>query len=275
MSIRTFYWHDRVISPLHFNIRKFFNRSPYFFFKIGNSGDIFTQLIIQNHYNQEAINIKKEGRRLLLVGSIGHTVKEGDLLCGIGVKSTDIPKDKFHTPIHALRGPLSYEAFKNAGYDTSQIKFLKDPGLLIRFYAQNLNPILPQGAGFIPHYRERDIYLQNMPKNMKFIDIDDTPLNIAKHILESEIIYSSSLHGIIFSHALNRPAVLVAPKTEEPIFKYQDYYASIDQAMPQLVHDIHKIDNLKKPVSPIDLTYTQDDFIFPSLSELKRLGIAN
>jgi hypothetical protein len=114
-----------------------------------------------------------------------------------------------------------------------------------------------------------------MPKGMKYIDIDDTPLNIATQILASEIIYSSSLHGIIFAHALNRPAILVAPITEEPIFKYEDYYASIEQKMPQLVHDIHKISVTKKPMSPLDIKYKQEEFNFPSLQELKNLNIAS
>lgn len=274
MTIRTFFWHDRVISPTHFNIRKIFNRAPYFYFKTGNAGDIFTQLIIKNHYNKDVVNVKDQGKRILLVGSIGHNVKAGDLLCGIGVKSKEIPKPKHDNLIHALRGPLSYDAFKNAGYDISKVKFLKDPGLLIRFYAQDLKHDTPKGCSFIPHYRERGIYLKNMPKNMKYIDIDDTPLNIAKQILSSEVIYSSSLHGIIFAHALNRPAILVQPKTEEPIFKYQDYFASIDQEMPEILTDIHNLKLAKTPLSPLEVKYTKEEFILPTIEELTRLGIA-
>ncbi len=275
MTIRTYFWHDRVISSAQFQLRKLLKKSPYFYFKIGNSGDIFTQLIIENHYHQQAKNIKNKGRRLLLVGSIGHNVQDGDLICGIGTKSKDIPKNQYNNSVVGLRGPLSYEAFKLANYDVSQVKFLKDPGLLLRFYAEDIKYETPNGYAFIPHYRERNLYIKAMPKGMRYIDIDNTPLAIAKQILEAEIIYSSSLHGIIFAHALNRPAILVKPKTEEPRFKYQDYFASIDQPMPSFLDDIYNIKATTKPLSPLNLTYRKQEFAFPDITELKTLGIAS
>jgi hypothetical protein len=275
IAIRTYYWHSRVVPKYKIALRRLINRSPEYFFHTGNAGDIFAQTIIRNEYHSNALNCPEGGKRLLLIGSIAHTLQAGDIICGIGAKTPDIPKPlgEKHA-IYGLRGPISYEIFSKAGYDVSNINFLLDPGLLIRFYAENLNHKKPEGAIFIPHYRERNLYYKGLPKGMRFVDIDNHPMELAKQILESELVYASSLHGIIFAHALNRPAILVAPKTEEPILKYQDYFSSINQPTPTPLEDISEIRLISKPTSPITLNYQKSDFVLPSIEELIKLGIA-
>src|SRR5690606_38420197 len=114
-----------------------------------------------------------------------------------------------------VRGPITYDAFKATGHDVSGVRFLKDPGLLIRFLA-GPEPAVPQAGRviFIPHYRERHLY-KSLPKGITLVDIDAEPLELARTIREANLVYASSLHGIIFAHALERPCVWVKPQTEE------------------------------------------------------------
>lgn len=276
MVIRTFFWHDSIVSRFKYFLMGIQKENLNNSFIHGNSGDIFTEEIIKRYYkkftNKLTIkNTPSEGNRLLLIGSIGHRVMPGDILCGVGIKDKVLP-DPAQTPckIVGLRGPVSYERFKKAGYDLSEVQFLMDPGLLIKYYVSPNEHIKPKGASFIPHYRERNLYKSKMNKGIKYIDIDNHATSIAKQILASELIYSSSLHGIIFSHALNRPCVFVKPQTSEPLIKFQDYYESMNIKMPTPISSIEKTNFIHTPISPPDLRFKKKDFIFPELSELRK-----
>ena len=275
MVIRTFYWHDRVISRHQLWFKKLSNRNPHHFFVTGNAGDIFAKDLIARQYGCESVNITEEGRRLLLIGSIAHRVLPCDIVCGAGVKSPDL-----HAPVpgarylfQAVRGPLSYEALRKAGYDVSGVKFMLDPGLLIRYFVSSALPPKKNKIGFIPHYRERDAYWRRPPKGISLIDIDNAPINVAKNIMSCELVYSSSLHGLIFAHALGRPCVFVAPKTEEPLFKYEDYYASIGVPMPSPLDRIESRQMFAKPTSPVEVRYSRETFEFPEPDVLREYGV--
>jgi len=275
MKIRTYYWHDRVISDRLFKLKKLMNKNVNRYFRIGNAGDIFAREIIRFVYGAGDVNIKNGGNRLLCIGSISHKIQAGDVVCGIGTKGQPVPHAS-HSPctIYGLRGPITCEAFKKAGHDVSQVRFLKDPGLMIRFMAgerpqtQESDKVL-----FIPHYRERFLYKKKLPKGIELVDIDAHPLQVAGNIQKARLVYASSLHGIIFAHALNRPCVFVKPQTEELIIKYEDYYASVDLTCPKPLESIFEIDFKRSPDSPPDLKYDQRDFMFPSIHSLMEMGI--
>ena len=275
MVIRTFYWHDRVIKRPQLWLKRLANRNPDHFFVTGNAGDIFAKDLIAKQYGCESINIADEGRRLLTIGSIAHRVLPGDIVCGAGVKSADLP-----APVpgarylfQGVRGPLSHEALRRAGYDMSGIRFLLDPGLLIRYFVDSDIQPTKNRIGFIPHYRERGVYWRQPPKGISLIDIDNAPIKVAKKIMSCELVYSSSLHGLIFAHALGRPCVFVAPKTEEPLFKYEDYYASIGAPMPRPLDGIESRHLSAKPISPTELRYSMETFEFPAPAVLQEYGV--
>src|SRR5690606_27412157 len=129
--------------------------------------------------------------------------------------------------IYGLRGPLSYEILQRSGFDVSTVKFLFDTGLLIKLFAKPIN-VQPTKISFIPHYREQHGFRNKLPKGMTMIDIDNHPRKVAEKICSSKLVYSSSLHGIIFSHALGIPCIYVKPQTNESEFKFIDYYESVN-----------------------------------------------
>jgi exopolysaccharide biosynthesis predicted pyruvyltransferase EpsI len=128
-------------------------------------------------------------------------------------------------------------------------------------------------VSFIPHLRDELVYKGKYPKNIKVIKIDDKPYNIAKKILKSKIVYASSLHGIIFSHALNKPCVFVKPQSHEPIFKYRDYFLSVGIPMPEPIKDIYSINYRLDKQSILSNDIGIEDFYFPNLDTLKEKGL--
>lgn len=277
-SIKSYYWHDRVYNGRFLNVFRSLGFDTSKYFKTGNAGDIFSKDLIEYIYpGQKVINTQTIPKRLLCVGSISHQVANYDIICGIGSKEKEFSKNLAPETclVYGLRGPLSLQQFKKASFDLSHLKFLYDPGLMIRYMYDLSNiPVVKNKIGFIPHYRERYKYLKTLPKNIQLIDIDDTPKKLAENILSCEHIYSSSLHGIIFSHSLNRPCTFVLPQTQESLFKFEDYYLSINQKMPQALESIEAANFTKDSHSPISLNIQRNDFQFPSIEILRERGVA-
>lgn len=274
MRIKTFYWHDRVLSHFQYFRRRIFEGQSHLYFRVGNAGDIFTREILRYRYGLKSCNVRVEGGRILCVGSIAHCIMPGDVLCGVGFKGGELPSfDEAPCVIYGVRGPITYDAFKKAGHDMSQLRFMRDPGLMLRFLVDGgVSTPRKNKVIFIPHYRERNLY-DRLPRGISFVDIDSEPLKLAKMISAAELVYSSSLHGIIFAHALNRPCVFVRPQTDEPLLKFEDYFMSVGIKYEKPLDSIYEFDYLTSPNSPPDLNYGLEEFYFPSADYLTDNGI--
>lgn len=273
MKIRTYYWNDRILNPIRrvkLKLRRK-PKSPYL--RIGNAGDLFTRDIIQWKYGKESENIKKRGKRILIIGSISHQVMPGDIICGIGTRGeTTKINHASAVSVYALRGPISCENFRRQGYDLSNLKSIYDPGLLARFIFHDLveefkDPI-KNNLIFIPHYKDMDRYPPVLENGIRTVNVDSEPKKLAAEILQAEHVFSSSLHGIIFAHSLGRPASLVKNLSNEISIKYKDYYASIDQSLPKIVDNIREDCLSSLPISPVTLKLSADDFYLPDIDEL-------
>ncbi|RYH72796.1 polysaccharide pyruvyl transferase family protein [Flavobacteriaceae bacterium 144Ye] len=278
MALKTYYWDQRTVSLYKYYKYKF--RHPErIVFKYGNAGDIFNIDLIRYLYNETTTNIKDEGNRLLMVGSIVSKIREGDIVNGIGSKGDDMPKNTSlmsTLKINGVRGPLTRSLFEKCGADLSNLKFEYDPGLLIKeVYNIDLNRSCEKQIIFLPHFRDFNVYKNNYPKDIKVVSLDKNPKKIAKEILKSKIVYASSLHGVIFSHALNKPCVFVRPQSDEPIFKYQDYFLSIGLDLPNAVSDIYSINYMTDKETVLNRKIGLKDFYFPKTEMLKETGVIN
>lgn len=277
MNVRTYYWHDRVMGRYGVPLVRLLGRDPGNFFKIGNAGDIFCRDVISKIYGASSINAQGDRARLLVVGSIAHRSTEQDILCGVGVKSREISRPSNGGPlILGVRGPISHDVLKASGFDLSHSKFQLDPGILISNFFPEVSRIaaVPGKVGFIPHYRERTQVLRLDLRDLEFIDIDNSPVNVARKIAECELVYSSSLHGVIFSHSIGRPCVLVSPATDEPLLKFKDYYASVDLPFPKPLGSIAERRYGLAPCSPAIINCSIENFSFPEESMLRERSIA-
>ncbi|WP_242131699.1 polysaccharide pyruvyl transferase family protein [Aestuariivivens marinum] len=276
MALRTYYWDQRNVSLFKYYRHKF--RNPkHLVFKKGNAGDIFNIDLIKYLYNESAINIKNKGNRLLLVGSIISKIKEGDIINGVGWKGNDIHEDRDlikSLKVYGVRGPLTRSLFEKYGTDLSNLKFEYDPGLLIKeVYNLNLSRSSESQVIFIPHFMDTNVYNGKYPSGIKVINVDNSPKKIAKEILKSKHVYASSLHGIIFSHALNKPCTFVRPQSKEPMFKYRDYFLSIDKELPEPVRDIYSVNYILNKATTLEREIGLKDFYFPEKDNLKKLGV--
>lgn len=264
MAVRTFYWTG--------NSRRFdfFRRKRMF--RVGNAGDIFNADVINWAYpGHRILNSENTGRRLMLVGSVAHRVLAGDVVAGVGSKRADLPAAPQGVSVRGVRGPLTEQAFRDAGYGMSELAFHGDPGLLIAKMYPALAEIEPElgRVAFIPHFRERQRYQSGAAYEV--IDIDATAEDVARQIARSEAIYTSSLHGLVWANALGRPACLIVPGTEEPEFKYRDYLQSVGLPFEPAnsIDDALRSGVLRTP----DVTGIVSQITLPDAGELRARGV--
>jgi len=274
--LRTFYWHKRLKHPVKLFINRRLRGRNWTDFRHGNAGDIFARDLLEHTYPGVTTENVEAPPRLLCVGSISHKLLPGDVLSGVGCKTdvlppeAELPRDSVH--IHALRGPISLEIFRKAGFDVSGVKFLADPGVLLGRMVPERDAI-PGRVIFIPHYRERREARQMLPEGITMVDIDAKVPDLARRIQEAELVYSSSLHGIIFAHALGRPCVFVRPMTEEPLAKFEDYFLAVGLDLPVPLGSIAEADLAAAPVSPATLKLDLSEVVLPARGFLEERGI--
>ncbi len=276
MELRTYFWNDRKLNYFHYLSRKWiYNSSLKYQFKYGNAGDIFAVDLLSYEYGLKILNLRNSVNRILCIGSISHLINRNDVLCGIGAKTNQIPFYPNNPPVcWGFRGPITYEIYKKAGYDVSSVKFLADPGLLLKnFFRSDVVQTIPNKIIFIPHYRERHLFNSNLKSYIKFVDIDCAPLAIAKEILSAELVLSSSLHGIIFAHSLGKPCKFILPQTPEPLLKYYDYFESIGIGDPQPLNKIHDFHPLTSIMDIGNIDKLIESIVFPNKEYLISLGI--
>ncbi|TXG38867.1 polysaccharide pyruvyl transferase family protein [Seonamhaeicola maritimus] len=274
MALRTYYWNRLKVSQYRYYKHRLWNPAKEVF-KHGNSGDIFNEYLIRYLYgNQLVENVRTKGDKLLLVGSTLSVIEYGDIVNGIGWKGNDLSNKQdiiASAKVFGVRGPLTRLLFEKYGADLSNLKFELDPGLLIKEVcnlkiADNTN----KNVIFIPHFRDFWIYKGNYPRGLKVVNIDNKPEKIGKEIQKAKIVYTSSLHGIIFAHALNKECVFVKPQSSEPIFKYKDYFLSVGIDYPDPLENVFSIDFIKDKSTVLSKTIGLKDFYFPDVEFLKK-----
>lgn len=222
-----FWWQawDHVMSPGIHNGR----------FQSGNFGDEASeQLVAKLTGAKPRPNLPGE-RKLLAIGSVLHRANSGDIVWGSGLKSENALDSHLGGDIlvTAVRGPMTLDVLKKAGWDTSHITELFDPGVLMQHLWAN--EVKKQSAAsnaargkirILPHFRDEIVFKRWHHELIpSFISADNQPLTVLKQMIGAEIVYSSSLHGIIFAESLGIPAIWLDSPGKEGHFKYLDYYA--------------------------------------------------
>ena len=225
-AIPLFWWDsfDKKLDPRYSNRR----------FKTGNFGDIASRDIFERITKIKTVPPRKGLRKVLSVGSVLHNALDGDIIWGSGIKdaSLELKEGVRSLNIRAVRGPLSLEFLRLRGFDISQIMELFDPGCLINeifseeisTYDSSCNEHLGSFR-IIPHYRD-DLLMRRMYPNYlrHFLSVDCSPISIIQAMLGAQVIYSSSLHGIIFAESLGIPAYWLKSIGGEGSYKFYDYY---------------------------------------------------
>ncbi|CAF4890370.1 unnamed protein product [Rotaria socialis] len=169
--------------------------------------------------------------KLLAIGSIFQFSCENDVIWGSGVlDSTTFPSKSYSKimrtlDIRAVRGPRTRQ-FLMSTFNISVPEVYGDPALLLPYYLTGYKKAsVPTILRLlILHFRD-DTRGPSIAGNTPIVTINaclpwDQIINL---ILQSELVISTSLHGIIAAEAFGVPArVLVSPHVE--LFKFHDYF---------------------------------------------------
>lgn len=201
--------------------------------KLYNFGDYITLFIYEKIFLKKPIldingGINKNDV-LIGAGSILSKSKSNSIIWGTGFikyNSNKIPKPK---KILSVRGPLTRNILLQQKIECPE-KY-GDIGLILPyFYYPNVKK--KYKLGIIPHYIDQkkfnELY-KNKDSNIKIIDVTNQIPNVIEDILSCEMTISSSLHGIIVSHAYNRKCMWIklSNKIVGGNFKFRDYYGSL------------------------------------------------
>lgn len=166
--------------------------------------------------------------KFLLVGSILEYAGPGCTVWGAGVLRSD---EQVSPEAHflAVRGPLSRARVLACGGNCPAI--FGDPALLLpRFYQPP--PSVRRGVGIVAHYSEQPRLRGRWPATaeLRLIDIQDPVESVIAQVTACEMVASSSLHGLVVSHAYGVPALWIKFRDLVPNddTKFRDYFFSRD-----------------------------------------------
>lgn len=216
-------------------VRAFWCRIP----SRANFGDALTPWLIRRITGRRPTFVRPEEPRAkyFVVGSILGYAAAHCTVWGSGISArADLVSDA--AQLLAVRGPLSRAAAMEAGVACPEV--YGDPALLLpRLYQP---PSVPRrGIGVIPHYSDVPRLVRPWVGSgeVRVIDPQSPVESVVDQICRCEVVVSSSLHGIIVSHAYGIPAVWVSVGASSLVrdTKFHDYYLSVgeDPPLPEAV----------------------------------------
>lgn len=128
--------------------------------------------------------------------------------------------------ICALRGKYSDIKLREEGFQGSSV--YGDPALLLPlFFSPNVTKT--QEIAIIPHCSETDFFIEKLGNKYKIIDLRTTKVEkVITEITSCKKVLSTSLHGLIVSHAYGIPALWIRnKKLHNSNFKFFDYFSSV------------------------------------------------
>ena len=195
----------------------------------GNFGDILTPWLIKRISGQSPLFVRPDApvTKYFVSGSIVEYSRENCVIWGAGIMArSDHVSSK--AMFLAVRGPLTRDVALASGAECPEV--YGDPALLLpRFYQpQNARR---QGIGIIPHFSDKPRLMGHRfcSEDVRLIDIQSPVESFIEQVCSCEFVISSSLHGIIVSHAYGIPAAWIKfrdlPSGDDS--KFLDYFMSI------------------------------------------------
>jgi pyruvyltransferase len=233
-----------------------------------NVGDIITPYLYRKLQNQEPTHMSEyfdtNEDVIYGAGSIlsNFTTKPNVIIWGSGVM-TDKENLNNVRKILAVRGPITRKLFLDKKINCPEI--YGDPALCLpRVYSKQLTN--EYKLGIIPHFVDYDVIF-NLFKNNNEINIISVrlkPESFIDEVCKCEKIVSTSLHGLIISHAYSIPAIAI--KIDDKLHgdgtKFIDYKLSIgldDQHIKEINIDnkdinflLDLVDSEPQPKFPIN-----------------------
>lgn len=131
-----------------------------------------------------------------------------------------------------VRGKLTIDRLQSNGVDCSNV-VLGDWGLITDKLLGVPKVRKKYDVGIIPHFVDKSssfLEKSKNDKNIKVIDIQQSPESFIKELLECRSILSSAMHGLIVSDCYGIPnlALRLSDKIVGGDYKFNDYYSVFD-----------------------------------------------
>lgn len=193
-----------------------------------NLGDYLSKVVVTHFMPQKASPAAgKSIKTLFATGSILGFRCQDATIWGSGMlyhHSIYLDRLRFSKlDIRAVRGPETRKLLLGIGKDCPEV--YGDPAILMPLIFKPENVIKKHKVSIVLHYDHGNYAIPDgFECNMIDIVTKDYKSFITQ-IMESELVISSSLHGIILAETYGVPAVFLAPKKLR-LFKYEDWYHS-------------------------------------------------
>lgn len=205
-----------------------------------NLGDKLTPVVfeyIREKYNLSNIKLKKTVH-LNMIGSIIAFKNYDAIIWGSGLLNDSIIKRNYKYKriptydIRAVRGPLTRERLLSCGYSCPEV--FGDPAILLPLIYIPKSVEKKYKISIIKHYKDQSV----IPDGFHEISIvtDDYKF-VVDEINASELVVSSSLHGLIIAESYGIPTIWYNPEKKRE-FKFRDWYLSIGVANPAMTTDL-------------------------------------
>jgi pyruvyltransferase len=200
--------------------------------EIPNFGDMLTPYLIEKLTGKKPYLVNKYCYKdhYLIAGSIFNKANKNSIVFGSGIMRR---KEKIKKPkkILVVRGPLTRKRLIELGYECPKI--FGDPALLLPLlYKSKIDGQYKKyKIGIIPHFIDYNYVKNQLYKNkgILIINLLNPIEKVVDDIVRCNITISSSLHGLITSHAYNIPSLWV--KFSDNLFgddtKFYDYLYSV------------------------------------------------
>ncbi|WP_272973581.1 polysaccharide pyruvyl transferase family protein [Croceibacter atlanticus] len=241
-----------------------------------NYGDLMSKYLVERISNRKVKTVTHPSKGLykhllkhyLVIGSILSSAQKKSVVWGSGIikKDDTIREAKFLS----VRGPRTRAAILEKGFQCPEN--YGDPALLMPKY---YNPKIEKKykLGIIPHYVDFKSINDRFKDNPDIKVINLLTNNVEKttdEILECERTVSSSLHGVIVSHAYAIPSLWIkfSEKLSGDNIKFYDYFDSVGIHFKNIIEENPKQLTLKKIE---DLLFDFETVLLPEKTKIEAL----
>lgn len=206
------------------------NPPAYWYSAVANFGDGLAPnllKLVQPAFSHQLVTGETSGK-LLSIGSNHHWIRPFDTVAGVGSMYPVRFRPANSVRIVSLRGPLTWELMGKP-----KIIGFGDPGLLAKKLVTEFRVEVGQDFegsrdyAFVPHVSEVEHYRMHFP-DVPVIDPRGDALEVCAQIGQFELIFSSSLHGLIVADSFGIPCVWIE-RQQKPAgtHKFLDYFLSV------------------------------------------------
>jgi pyruvyltransferase len=226
-----------------------------------NWGDALNPVLVELLSGKPALHLTGlHHNRYFVIGSILDGANETSEVWGPGFVRENGSVIGRPRAIHAVRGPLTRTLLLAQGIDCPEV--YGDPALLLPHF---FNPDVPKrySIGIVPHYIDKESPFLDRYRHdpqVLILDIESSIQDFVRAVKSCEVIFSSSLHGLICADAYGIPNTWIqfSDDVVGGDFKFRDYRLSIGGDEPTALR-INENTDLKLDVDKPEYRQLQID----------------